>query len=121
MGTFYMDGGPMMVPTTVFGFSLAVAAVLTLLRPARYWTLTALLAAVTWSSGLLGTTFGLIGTFRTVARLTEEPVTLARWACQGIAESLNNALLMLVFMLPSLLVCAAAAYRALKVPAPAGK
>lgn len=120
MGTFFDEGGWGMFPTAIFGFLLAASAVLTLLRPARFWALTAVLAAVTVAAGLLGATMGLINTFKYVSHGSDEPAAAARIALQGMAESLNNVVLALVLVIPSLLVCAVAAFRALRA-APAAK
>ncbi len=112
MGTFYVEGGWGMYPTTLFGFLLVASAVLTLLRPARFWALTAVLAVVVACSGLLGTCTGIINTMRYVVRTTEPD--LIRIAATGIAESTNNMVLALVIVVPSGLIGAVAAYRALR-------
>jgi hypothetical protein len=112
---FFAEGGPVMILTALFGFLLAGASVLTLLRPARYWAVTSVLAVVTLASGMLGVSLGLIVTCRYVAHGSEEPVTGARILLQGVAESLNNAVLALAIVVVSLLVCAVAAWRTTRV------
>jgi hypothetical protein len=122
METFFSEGGVVMVPTAVFGFALAVSAVLTLLRPARSWVLSVVLTLLTGTSGVLGTAIGIINTLKYAAHRVEEPASAARFALQGTAESLNNSVLALGIILPSLAVCAVAAFRAPRaVPAPVEK
>jgi hypothetical protein len=112
MQTFFFDGGPFMFVTTFLGFLAMAAAVLTLLRPARFGAVTGLLLAVTGVSGLLGTCFGLIGTFKYVLRAEEPAEQLVRIGVKGVQESLNNLFLAMALLLPVLLVCTVAAYRA---------
>lgn len=120
MGTFFDEGGWGMIPTTIFGFLLAASAVLTLLRPARFWAATAVLTVVTMGAGVLGTTMGFINTFKYVSHSGEEPASAVKIICQGMAESLNNTVLAWVLIVPSMLVCLVAALRALRA-APAAK
>ena len=120
MGTFFDEGGFGMIPTTIFGFLLIASSVLTLLRPARFWAVTGVLAVAVWGAGMLGTTMGLINTFKYVAHSSEEPVTAAKIVLQGMAESMNNTILAFVIIVPAALICAVAAFRALGA-APASK
>jgi len=112
MQTFFLDGGPFMFATTLFGSLAMAVAILTLRRPARFWAVAGLLVVITGASGLLGTCFGLIGTFKYVLRAEEPAEVLVRIGVKGVQESLNNLFLGLALLLPVLLVCTATAYRA---------
>lgn len=110
MGTFFEEGGFGMYPTLVFGFLLAGSAALTTFRSPRFWSLTAVLGAVTLASGVLGMAMGVINTFRYVAKMQDGDAL--RLAATGLAESTNNIVLALVIAIPSGLVAAWAAMRA---------
>lgn len=112
MGQFFAEGGFGMFPTLLFGFGLVASAVLTLLRPERAWPLTATLGMATLCSGALGATMGLINTMKYVAKAPADDRLVA--GAVGIAESLNNVVLALVIVIPSVLVTAAAAARAMR-------
>jgi hypothetical protein len=117
MQTFFFEGGPFMFATTLFGFVAMAAAVLTVLRPARFRAVAAVLLGVTLASGLLGTCFGLIGTCKAVLGTEEPAEQLVRLGVKGVQESLNNTFLALLLVLLGLLVCAGAAFRAGRGPA----
>lgn len=110
MGTFFEEGGFGMYPTLLFGFLLAGSAALTAFRSSRYWSLSAVLAAVTLASGALGMAMGVINTFRFVIRMSEGDVLRA--AATGLAESTNNIVLALVIVIVSGLVAAWPALKA---------
>ena len=116
MGTFFEEGGWGMYPTMVFGFLLVAAAVFTLLRPERRWPLVVSLGVATFGAGLMGTTVGVINTMKYVVHKAPEADRLVFMA-QGVAESLNNLELALFIVIPTALVCAAAALRAARAPA----
>lgn len=107
---FYRAGGFGMYPTTVFGFLFVAAAVLFALRPDRralplVWTL----CVTTFGSGLLGTSVGMVKTFR---YLEQVPVAdQVKIAALGCAESLNNLVLALVIVVATSLIVAAGALR----------
>jgi dipeptide/tripeptide permease len=112
MGTFFRDGGWGMYPTTLFGFLLVAAGVLCLLRPERRFVpLVLCLGALTLSSGLLGTTTGLVNTFHYLPRVQEvdQRFTIAALGC---AESLNNLVLALILLTLTGVLGAVAALRA---------
>lgn len=112
MGTFFRDGGWGMYPTTLFGFLLVAAGVLCLLRPERRFVpLVLCLGALTLSSGLLGTTTGLVNTFHYLPRVPEvdQRFTIAALGC---AESLNNLVLALILLTLTGVLGAIAALRA---------
>ena len=119
MGTFIEEGGWGMFPTMAFGFCLVVAAVFTLLRPARGWALVVSLGVTTFGAGLLGTTVGVINTMK-YAKGAPEAERLQAIA-QGVAESLNNLELSLLIVLPAALLCCVAALRARRASEPAAK
>jgi dipeptide/tripeptide permease len=116
--TFFRDGGWGMYPTTLFGFLLVASGVLCLLRPERRFVPLALcLAALTLSSGLLGTATGVVNSFRYLERVPEvdQRFTIAALGC---AESLNNLVLALILVtLTGVLGAAASLRSALKAPA----
>jgi hypothetical protein len=119
---FITAGGWGMYPTMLFGFFLAVSSMLTLLRPARSWAVIALLGVVTLCSGVLGTSMGIINTFRHASASNEDVGNLLRLSLGGVAESLNNMVLAFVIVVPCTLVCIVAAWKASRPPvaAPAG-
>lgn len=107
---FFRDGGIGMFPTALFGLFLIASAVRLVLRPERRRAvLTAVLGLLTFAMGALGTTAGLITTFRYVARVTDEDPL--RTAAVGCAESLNNAVLALMLCSLALLLAAVSALR----------
>ena len=116
MGNFFEEGGFGMYPTMIFGFFLVAAAVFTLLRPERRWPLVVSLGVATFGAGLMGTTVGLINTMKYVAHKAPEAERL-QFLAQGVAESLNNLELALFMVIPTALVCCAAALRSLKTTA----
>jgi hypothetical protein len=123
MATFFLDGGPVMILTTLFGFLLAGASVLAALRPARSWRVVVVLGFATGVSGVLGTSLGLVSTLRYAAHAASEEgaITTLRIVAVGIAESLNNAILASVIILMSLGGCAVAAVRRRRAQAADGR
>jgi len=116
--TFFHDGGWGMYPTTGFGFLLIAAAVLLVLRPERRWIpLVASLGVVTFASGLLGTSVGIVNSFHYLPEVAKvEQVEIAALGC---AESLNNLVLALIIVVLAGLMASLAALRA-GVARPAG-
>jgi hypothetical protein len=98
---FYENGGWGMYPTTLFGFLLVAAGVLLLLRPERrYVPLVSGLGLMTLASGVLGCAVGFINTFRYVGGIPrEEQLEIA---AVGMAESLNNVVLVTIGALRNL-------------------
>ena len=119
MGQFIEEGGWGMFPTMIFGFLLVASAVFTLLRPDRRWWLVVALGVATFGAGLLGTTMGLINTAKYLVSMPAEG-EMMKIAFKGAAESLNNLVLALVIVIPTALVSAAGAVRAMRAGA-AGK
>jgi hypothetical protein len=110
--TFFRDGGWGMYPTSIFGFFLVIAGVLCLLRPERRFVAPTLcLAALTLSSGALGTTIGFVTSFHYLPQVRDvsQRFTIAALGC---AESLNNLVLALILVTFSALLGSLAAVRA---------
>lgn len=120
MGTFFHEGGPGMILTTLMAVPLGISAILTLRQPTRYWAATLVLAVGLAVSGVLGTSVGFVFTLRHVAQM-EKGSDLARVMMIGVAESLNNAVLALGILIITFSVCAVAALRALRGRALAAK
>ena len=96
--TFFRDGGWGMYPTTLFGFLLVASGVLCLLRPERRFVpLVLCLGALTLSSGMLGTSVGVVTSFHYLPQVREvdQRFTIAALGC---AESLNNLVLALIIV-----------------------
>jgi uncharacterized membrane protein len=112
---FFRDGGFGMFPTAGFGFLLLATSVALLLRPERRFVpLFAALALVTMSSALLGTTMGLINTFRFAAdQPASEQLTNAFIGC---AESMNVVILGCILTTLAGLLASIAALRASRRP-----
>lgn len=108
MGVFFHEGGFGMFPTLVFGFLLLLAAGQSLFRKDRR-ALIGILAALTFSSGMLGTSMGIINTARYVAKTSEWII-----APVGIAESLNNAVLAGILLCLALIIAAVGELRGTK-------
>ncbi|MGC4117635.1 MAG: hypothetical protein QM765_24380 [Myxococcales bacterium] len=100
-----------MVPTLAFGLLLLAVGFAYALKPERKLvTLFTILGFVDFLCGVLGTVMGVVATFMHVAKLPaaqQYPTTLI-----GLAESLHNLNLALVFVVLSTLVLAAGALRA---------
>ena len=110
--TFFRDGGWGMYPTSIFGFFLVIAGVLCLLRPERRFVAPTLcLAALTLSSGALGTTIGFVTSFHYLPQVRDvsQRFTIAALGC---AESLNNLVLALILVTLTALLGSLAAVRA---------
>lgn len=110
--TFFRDGGWGMYPTSIFGFFLVIAGVLCLLRPERRFVAPTLcLAALTLSSGALGTTIGFVTSFHYLPQVRDvsQRFTIAALGC---AESLNNLVLALILVTVTALLGSLAAVRA---------
>ena len=116
--TFFHDGGWGMYPTTGFGFLLIASAVLLALRPERRWMpLVTSLGVVTFASGLLGTSVGIVKSFHYLPEVARaEQLEIATLGC---AESLNNLVLALIIVVLAGLIASVAALRA-GVAAPGG-
>ncbi len=110
--TFFRDGGWGMYPTSIFGFFLVIAGVLCLLRPERRFVAPTLcLAALTLSSGALGTTIGFVTSFHYLPQVRDvsQRFTIAALGC---AESLNNLVLALILVTVTAMLGSLAAVRA---------
>lgn len=112
MANFFIEGGSLMFLVVLLGVVLAATALLSLLRPGQYGTLTTMLAALTAGAGVLGTALSLGSVLRYIAHAEEDQQTLLKICWQGTAESLNNLILAMVFVLPALAVHALAVLRA---------
>jgi hypothetical protein len=112
---FFHDGGWGMYPTSLFGFFLLATAMIFALRPERrFLPAVWCLAGITVAAGVLGTSTGLVNTFRYLpqaAAADQLPIMAA-----GCAESLNNVVLGLVVVIISLLVTLAGAVRVAVAP-----
>ncbi len=109
--TFFRDGGVGMYPTALLGFVLVLSAALCVLRPERrFVTVSAALAALTLSSGALGTCVGIVHSFHYLpgVRDVDQRLTIAALGC---AESLNNLVLSLILVTFAALLIAVAATR----------
>lgn len=116
---FYRNGGGVMIPTTIFGFFLVASGVLLLLRQERrYLSVVASFGVLTLSSGALGCAMGLIKTFRFVEQIA--PAEQVKVEAAGCAESLNNVVLALLFVVVASLLAAGAAIRVAREPGAAG-
>lgn len=115
---FFRDGGWGMYPTSIFGFLLVAAAVLLLLRPERrYVALVSSLGLLTLGAGVLGTSVGLVNTFRYVYKVPA--ADQLRVALLGCAESLNNFVLALMLVVLAALLASIAALRSSRLKAAA--
>jgi hypothetical protein len=112
---FFRDGGFGMYPTAVFGLLLVATSVALVLRPdRRFVPLFATLALITMTSAVLGTTTGLINTFRFAA---EQPANEQMTnAFVGCAESMNVVILGFILTTLSGLIASIAAFRASRRP-----
>ena len=114
----FRDGGWGMYPTSLFGFFLIAAAVLLVLRPERrFVALVASLGLLTLGAGVLGTTTGIVNTFRYLVKVPA--AEQAQIAALGCAESLNNMVLALMLAVLAALLASIAALRAARVKAAA--
>ena len=109
---FFRDGGFGMWPTLLFAFPLVALAVLYALRPEKravpvLWNLGMLVLG----SGVLGTWVGIINTLRYIQREDVPAAERLGILALGAAESLNNLVLALIFVVLTLLVTAVGTYR----------
>lgn len=111
---FFRDGGLAMFPTALFGLFLIAASVRFMIRPERRFApLTIALSLLTLGSGALGTTMGLVLTFRYLQKVPDAEVL--KIAALGSAESLNNAVLALMLCVLAALFASVGAFRAARV------
>jgi len=96
-----------MYPTLVFGFALVASAVLSIPQPHRRW-LTFVFGALTFASGVLGTSMGVINTMKYFANAA--PDSQLAGGAVGIAESMNNMVLSMILIIIALLISAVAAF-----------
>lgn len=100
---FFRDGGWGMYPTIIFGLILVACGFLFLFRPERRFVPVVVSAGVlTLAAGLLGTSVGIITTFRYLAQVA--PGEQIQIAALGCAESLNNLVLALILTVLSALL-----------------
>lgn len=105
MATFFQEGGFGMYPTLAFGLLLLAVGVVWALKPERKLiNLFIILGIVEFLSGSLGTVMGVVTTFLYVSRApaAQQYVT----TLLGLAESLHNLVLAMVFIVLSTLVLA---------------
>lgn len=111
LGRFFEAGGFGMFPTLAFGAALTAGAVALALRPgARRAWLAATLGLLTLGGGALGFLMGVVNTLRYVQDVP--PPDFWKVVCLGLAESLHNLVLAVVFVVVALLAAAVAALRA---------
>lgn len=116
MKDFFVAGGFVMYPISIFGFLLVAACVLYVLRPeARYQRLAVTLGITTVMLGWLGTSLGVILSARYIQDV-QRPKQLAILAL-GIEESLHNIVLSLILVVVASLIFAVGALRSGKAPA----
>ena len=115
---FFRDGGFGMYPTLIFGFALVAAAAMYLLRPERRRVaLPVCLGLLTLGSGLLGFTTGMVNTLRYIQKVP--PGEQLQIGALGAAESANNLVLALIFVVLAALLASIGAFRASRAPATA--
>jgi hypothetical protein len=114
--SFFRDGGWGMYPTAFFGFLLVASGLLLVLRPERrFLSLVIGLGVVTLGSGALGSTVGIVNTFRYLTRVpAADQLEIAALGC---AESLNNLVLALILGVLTAVLASIAALRASRVRA----
>ena len=116
--SFFRDGGFGMYPTSLFGFALIASAGLLVLRPERRFVhLVGVLGLLTMGAAVLGTTVGIINTFRYI--MTVPASDQFEIAALGCAESLNNLVLGLMLGVLAALLGSIAAFRASRAGGPA--
>jgi hypothetical protein len=108
MGMFFTEGGVVMYPTLVFGFALVASAAMSIAQPEKRW-LTFVCGVLTFASGLLGTTLGVINTMKYVAHAAPEEHVAS--GTTGIAESMNNLVLSMILIIIALLISGVAAFK----------
>jgi hypothetical protein len=107
---FFEAGGWGMYPTLVFGFLLVATAVLYALRgEQRFKQLVKVLAAMTFTSGLLGTCVGVCNSVHFLKTVPREDQLLV--LSMGCEESLHNLVLALLIMNLAGLILLAGAWR----------
>ena len=111
MSEFMEAGGLGMYPTLAFGLLLTGLGVAHAVRPGRrLMTLFIIHGFVVMALGSLGTIMGFIQTFYAVPRLPE--VEQYPTMLMGLAESLHNLMLALIFIVLPTLILSAGALRA---------
>jgi hypothetical protein len=110
MSKYFEMGGWGMYPTTLFGLLLVAAGLAYAVLPERRFVpLLVSMGVVTFGSGLLGATMGIIRTFAFIGELPagdQYPVTLA-----GISESLVNVVWAFIFLVLAMLSASVGALR----------
>lgn len=113
---FFAAGGFGMYPTLVFGFALVAAAVVYLLRPERrFASLVLSLGLLTFGSGVLGASVGLVNTMRFIEKVPAEEQL--KTMAIGVAESLHNVVLALLLAVLSALLASIGVFRASRAAA----
>jgi hypothetical protein len=110
MFEFFRDGGWGMYPTLIFGVGLVAAALIYSARPERRFVpLLISIGVMTVGSGILGFSMGVINTFRYAAKSV--PPEQHSLVLQGFAESTNNVVFALIFVVMSALIASVGAGR----------
>ena len=107
---FFKDGGFTMVPILLLGFCLVGASGLDALRPAaKLRSVMLSLAAVVGTAGTLGFVMAVNATLRN--SLEAGDGERIKMIIAGVAESANNLVLALVFLVLAALISAVGAFR----------
>ena len=111
MGHFFEDGGFTMLPILLLGFILVGVAGLDALRPAaRLRGVTLSLGSAMAASGALGFVMAVVATLRNTQQVTGEADRMVI-IIGGFAESANNLVLALVFLVLAALISSVGALR----------
>jgi hypothetical protein len=111
MAGFFEAGGFTMFPLLVLGFCLVGVAGLDALRPAaRLRAAVVSLGVAMAAAGTLGFVWAVVATLRNAQEITNDSDRVAT-AMAGLAESANNLVLALVFLVLAALVNAVAVVR----------
>jgi hypothetical protein len=105
---FFREGGFAMFPTALFGI-LLVASAVSAVKGKGGDGLVARMYGLTLGSGVLGTISGIIATCRYLENAKEPNLGLV--GAVGLAESLNNVVLALIFCVVASLVSAMGAVK----------
>ena len=111
MGHFFEDGGFTMIPILVLGFVLVGVAGLDALRPgARLRGVIVSLGAAMAAAGGLGFVMAVVATLRGTQQVTDNADRIVI-IIGGFAESANNLVIALVFLVLTAMISAVGAFR----------